>query len=405
MNLNDLNWKTWGLALALALGGTVELMKRLPSSKAWDQDNLRTPKFQPYAARGKGQLNRNQPPAFLPAMGAPAMVKPAPSKFVPPVMTKDQVAALVAHQNKPGQAEAEHGADAKKKKLDESEWEIVVDPKTGKRIKRKKKKVEAKKEEEKKEEPKKIAEEPKDDGDQKSDSDADIDRAISANLNTGRLSPLPRPRADDAFNSAEEWMKRLLARPNLAETNRFIDHFRKNLVTADVFYKVIKAMLDDSRPEMKKLAVLALAATPTYPMSFQLLVDASTNQKHDNTVRAKATEALNPYGTEISRLGVLDKIIKGGATVNATYVALVKLEESAQKNLGAQQSAQQANPSVAQARVASYQRFTTQLGNLSRTAPDARVKQQAGQTLATLQSLISAASTTASQPAPQQPAS
>jgi hypothetical protein len=386
--MNDLNWKTWGFVFIIALGTTFEVIKRLPSSKAWDSENLRAPKVKHYAARGRAAGMNRQAPAMLPP---PAMIRPAQpvqQTPTPPPMTKEQLQALMAaHAGKPGETEF-GGKDDKAKK--EDEWEIVLDPKTGKMVKRKKKKKVAKKEkkEEKKEEPKKevekkIAEE---DDENHSDSEQDIDTAISAGLQTGKLAPLPKNKADEPFASAEEWIKRLLNRPNLAETNRFIDHYRKNLVTSEVFYKVVNAMLADSRAEMKKLGIHAVAQVPS-AMSFQILVGAAGNSRNDASVKAKADEALNSY-TAINRVGVLKSVLKGGAQPAVAIKAAQLVKTSAEQNLSAQ-SQGTTPPNTNQTRNrTTYEGFRTLLDTLSRTATDAGVKAAAGETLARLNDLL-----------------
>ncbi len=390
--MNDLNWKTWGLVLIVALGGTFELIKRLPSSNAFDPETLRAQKLQPYAARSNNNGLRRQPPAFLP-MGA-IKAKPTP-KLVPPPLTKEGLQVLLAKQGP--STETNFDEKAKLAKKDDGEWEIVIDPKTGKRVKRKKKKV-AKKEEPKKEEPKKIAEEKKEE--QKETTDADIEDAIANNLNTGRLNPMPPTKADDAFNSAEDWIKRLLGRPNLAETNRFIDHYRKNLVSAEVFYKVVGMMIEDPRAEMKKLGILACGATPS-PLSFQLVAGLINKNAGDAATKQKAEDVLNSY-VELSRLAVLERILRGGSPPYATVQAAHKLEASAQKNLSAQATATPSpspTPAAQQRNTNAYQRFLAILSNLAKISPDAGVKSAANQAHGTLQSLLGS-----STPAPAQAA-
>lgn len=173
------------------------------------------------------------------------------------------------------------------------------------------------------------------------------------------------------------------------------------MVTPEVFFKIVGMMLEDSRAEMKKLGILACAATTTYPMSFQLLAGASTNTRNDAAVKAEADKALNAY-IEFSKLGVLERVLKGGAP-SLAFTAAVLLEKSAQKNLGAQAQAGTAaptptpTPTVQQRTINAYKRFVDILGALTRTSPDPKVKTQAGQTLATLQGLLGNTATVAQQ--------
>lgn len=400
MNMSDMNWKAWGFFFLIALGLSFELLKRLPSSSTWNLDASKATQERPYSVKSGrvALMQAKMPPAMLPAGKMP--MRPA---YTPPTMTKEQLAQLLAQQNKGAEGQATEGVEKKKK--DGEEWEEVIDPKTGKKMKRKKKK-EAKKKDEKKEEEKKVEtkkEEPK----KASTTEADIEAALAHSLATGQLNPPPPANEpDEPFNSAEEWSRRLLSRPDLAETNRFIDHHNRNLVTDEVFYHVVGQMLEDSRVEMKKLGVLALSQTKSV-LSFSMLAQVSRSERSDSTVRQAAEQALDPYGKEFGRVGILANILKAGGSGYTVLLATRKLEDSAKKNLTAapatapNQVSQQQAASV-RSRNLTYQRFIPILTGLSKSN-DASVKSQATQTLATLQGLLT--STTASAEPATAPAS
>lgn len=398
----DFNWRAWGLAFVIALGVIFEILKSVPAAKVWESDPLRMPKDKPYAARGyrPGMLGSNgkMPPAMVSPRGMVAprpAAKPAVVAPTPPPMTKEQLQALLAaHAGKPGET-----TFGEKKKEGEDEWETVMDPKTGKMVKRKKKKKVAKKDKEKKEEKKEEAKpEPQqvaEDDDHKTDSEADIDSAITNGLKTGQLAPMPKNKADDPFQSAEDWMKLLLSRPNLAETNRFIAHYRQNLVNTETFYKVVNAMIEDNRPEMKKLGIHAAAQTATNSMSFQILATAATNSRNDSSVKAKAEEALNSY-TAVNRVVYLKPILDRGTPVAAATKAAQLVKKSAEQNLSTTSSST-GGSNNAQAKKSTYEKFLASLKNLSTTSSDATLKATASETLAALQGLLGDTSTQVAQ--------
>lgn len=383
--MNDQNWKSWALVIVIVLGGGLELIKRLPKGESVLPRD-RAQEAQPYSVRKR--VGGNAPTMLAPptVIGAPRV---AHRPVVLPSLTKEQMEKLAAAA--PKTTEFDHNGDkakkAEAKKKDEAEWEIVVDPKTGKRIKRKKKKV-AKKEEEKKEEVAKAEEAKPEEEDSAGDKDdEDIDGAIGRAIATGKAPASNSKKADDAFASAEEWMRILLNRPNLAETKRFIDHRLKALVSAEVFYKVVNAMLSDSRAQMKQLGVLCLGSTPG-TLSWQGLVNTVT--KYPNSpAQTDAQKFIDGY-QDIARLNFLQGIMQAGAGSQSTVLATKTLEASAQKYLGAQP--QQNPPAGGQAAPVrnyskSYQPFVLILRSLGKSG-DQAIKAQAGSTLAVLEGLL-----------------
>lgn len=391
MLLDELNWKTWGLILLIALGGSFELIKRLPTSKGgWDlgfRSNSENEK--PYAVRGtrSGLLKAHRnPPAMLPGTGVKA--QPRVAQNLPP-MSKEQLAALVATQNKaPEKDPLVQNPD---------DFETVIDPKTGKAIKRKKKKK--KKDAAKKDKTTDTAAKLYPTKDSDSDwgsNDNDIDAAVSRTITTGELQPAPpKEDPDKGTESAEEWMRKLLNRPNLAETNRFIDHYKRGLITADVYYRIVRAMVEDSRPEMKKLGIMA-ASQVLSPLSFQILAKVIQSERADSDIGKVANEALNRY-TEFGRLDILKRILSASSSGYIPLVATEKLQQSAVKNLKpvTQSSSTSTPPSqtVQTMQVTAYRNFIPILNNLLKSS-DQAVKDQAAQTLSTIQGLLGTATST-----------
>jgi hypothetical protein len=148
MNFMDGNWKSWALVAVLIIGGSFELIKRLPQPRlnSWTKDNFQAPGSEAYAIRNRSVKQvAGAAPSFIPPRSgsAPRAVLPV----APRELKTDEAMKLA----KNFQSESDFNAKTNKLKK-EDEWEFVVDPKTGKMIKRKKKKKIAKKKEEKKDE-------------------------------------------------------------------------------------------------------------------------------------------------------------------------------------------------------------------------------------------------------------
>jgi hypothetical protein len=192
----------------------------------------------------------------------------------------------------------------------------------------------------------------------------------------------------------DDWERRLLAYPNAKETKRFIDQYHSNLVTSEVFFKVAQEMLDDSRPEMKKLGVMCVGLSPSV-LSFQMLAQIYKTERSDSDVRRYADQFVDvTYTQDLSNLGVLEAVMRSTDSSYATILAAQKLDVAINRYMGkghptggstrpgATSTTEQTN------HYASYfQRFYGVLTSLLQS-PDSAVSEQARQTLATLQTYL-----------------
>jgi hypothetical protein len=380
--VQDTNWKTWAVVAAAVVGMTFEAIKRLPDQQTglWDVENLRLNNTTtPYSVR-RAQTRRDRKAQH-----------PAPSKVaaLKDQVTREQLEAFI-RKNSPQETSFDHAqkdgetktAAATKKKKDDDEWEEVVDPKTGKKIRRKKKKKQAtqnvRKEEvrqvEQKDPPKK--------------EDHSVDAAAEEAIATGIVTPPPPERPDEAFSSLEEWVRRLISgRPDANETKRFIDMYLKHLVSAEIFYKVTEMMLEDSRPEMKRLGVMCAGLTPS-TMSFQVLAQVVQKERSDSTVRGDAERYLIRY-TDLANIGIIEGILRSPSQNYSTVVAAQKLEAAALRYLNRDRNSAARQPTQAALTASAnyFRRFVAILESLARSS-NTSIKDQAGQTLRSLEALL-----------------
>lgn len=369
--VNDSNWKIWAAIFVLSIGVAFEIFKRLPGqqSPTWERESIQ------FAQDGRPYSVRNQmtPPQVRP------MNRPQPIKVA--ATSRADLQKFIA-SNRPivnAPAEAAVAADVakvKKKKKKDGEWEVFIDPKTGKKMRRRKKKIV------KKDEVEKVVEQAKDEP--KRNDEDEIDNAIAESLTTGEVAPAPKQQAEAKDNSADEWARRLLSRPDLNETKRFIDQYNTNQVSAEVFYKVVELMIEDPRADMRKLGVLAAGLTPSV-MSFQLLANVIKSEK-DPKVSAAANGYTANY-MELGNLYVLERILKSGTNGFAAVLAARNLELSAERYLKAP-TTPTPGPSAQRTRsVSTFQRFLTVLRPLT-TIADADLSSQARRTLSSIETLL-----------------
>ena len=130
----------------------------------------------------------------------------------------------------------------------------------------------------------------------------------------GACEQCPGPRATYSrppFTSLEEWRRLLLTTPDLAETRVFIQHYQDNLVSAEVFYKIVNEMIADSRTEMKQLGVMCAGVTPSV-ISFTILAGVEKTEATASAVRNQATGFLSHYAT-LTYVHILRSIMSGSA--------------------------------------------------------------------------------------------
>ena len=376
------NWKTWVMLVLAFVGASFELLKHLPNEKsvAWEKENLR------YGSDGKPYSVRELPKK-LRAPARPAIAHVAGDSKILADALKSYNATI-----RPTTTEAEHkevpkaAATGEKKKINEDDYEEVIDPKTGKKVKRKKKK-EAKKEEKSKS----VASANKSvapttiDKEEPSDASA-IAAAIAQSAATGEI-PLPIKKKNlDPFMTLQEWERVLLARPDLAETKVFIQAFKSHTVGADIYYKIIKLMLADSRPEMKSLGVMCAGSNPSV-MSFSVLASASTSGTTD--LKVNAQKYLDQYSTSLGNVAILQGVLRAGDAA-ASLVALKELDVAANRFLNSATSTPNPTPGPgtqgARGNAAQFQPFVAILTQLA-SSSDLALSTQAHNSLANLEIL------------------
>lgn len=383
--MKDSDWKIWLLVGVLALGGAFELLKKFRSNRiqtqaGWDLDffgngNNSTP----YNVKGfKGQTHR--PRAAAPAVAhAEPLKKQAPPELEAFIAANSQTSTDFEHKEKG----AEGKAAAEKKA--EAEYEIYVDPVTGKMYRKKKKKKKKEGADAPIVEETAMIESPKEEPKR---ADDNIDNAIQEAIVTRNLTPPVGPKPKP-YATLDEWVAKLLGRPDLNETKKFIEAYRMSTVSADIFYKIVNMMIEDSRPQMKDLGVLCVGMTPSV-MSFQILAEIVRTTPTSNSLRQSAEGFVNNYA-DLNNLYVLERVLAAPSSAYSTILASQKLEVSAQRYLSPELNKPPADPtqaSTAQHSNSSYfQRFVSLLEGLARS-PDQEVSLQATTTLADLRNRL-----------------
>lgn len=391
--VNQDNWKTWLVIFVLSVGAAFELIKRVPQGEEnlWERDGAvlqMNADGRPYSVRTT--TTRSAPRVEKRPQPAPVAVE-----AVLRTQLKKFVAANAQHATSPEVPKKKAGAKKKKKKIAAPGDEIFVDPTTGKKYRRKKKK----------EDKTEVAKAKNDDTrqyktDDKANSD-NIDNNLSAALFAGGITEYAGMSNYTAGNggatnnntkSLEDWEAILLAKPDAAETKRFIQLYSQNQVSSDTFYKIAQKMLADKRTDMRKLGILCAGSTPSV-QSFQLLAIAESTEA-DSGVKSYEDGFLALY-SDLGNLPILQKVLSSNSQPAVTTQALQRLESAATHYLSGTSTSPTGQPSAqSAARNASYfQRFVSILTELSKSS-NTTIVSQAQQTLTSLQTLLAAAGST-----------
>lgn len=309
------NWKLALVVSAVALGGLFELMK---SSRFGEQpaglspQELRTLDYQPYARKSGHEPAVDQE--------GQATVKRFEAL---------RGRSLQARPHARGEAPQEHSF-AKIPKAGTKTAKATPDKKNAKQKPKNVKTVKGKRPEA---QPPEVAKPTDtDDGDDrnKDRSDSIFDTHSSP---TPVFPAVAGRNAQDKNESptAEEWLRRVLARPSLEETTELIRQFQSNLITAEVFYAVVEQMLQDPQERMRELGIVAANSTPSY-RSFTMIAQFLTDEPYGSPVRSKASQALDRY-TNLAFLNVLEAVMRSQEDPGVREKALSLLVESARKNL------------------------------------------------------------------------
>ncbi|MCM2281815.1 MAG: hypothetical protein NDI61_08205 [Bdellovibrionaceae bacterium] len=110
-----------------------------------------------------------------------------------------------------------------------------------------------------------------DDEDAEDDGDSPTVGATDGGAAGGGM-PTPSRQDNDIPQTQREWEDLVLREPDFKATEKFVKFYKSNLVSSEIFYNVVRQMLDDSRPKMRKLGLVALGATPSSRSFVELAV-------------------------------------------------------------------------------------------------------------------------------------
>lgn len=204
----------------------------------------------------------------------------------------------------------------------------------------------------------------------------------------------------------QEWEAYLMKDVDYERLSTFIKAHQSGLVKDEVFYAVIDAMFDDSRPKVRQMGITALGANPSQ-RSFQMLVDVM-NHDSSKEVKSQADATLKTYA-RVENLRILVTVISGTDAAQ-TIEALTLLRLSAQAHLRVAQTQPQtqttgqidARTSAAVKSTKYFRPFVPALSTIARTSSDAGVRSIANQTLSELESMLAALPVPVT-PAPKSP--
>lgn len=384
--MQDTDFKTWALIIALALGGTFQIAKSFRPSPVRQTADVSASfagesEDEPYSVRDEQGARAHRPPTDPSRPRANVEV------------SSDQMAKFLAQNQAPTLSGTFGDKAAVPKKKDDEKCVKKIDPKTGKESEVCKKKKKKKKADKVEDAPVAVTHPSKPSTDNQNDSNT-VAWGVANVVATNKLG-VTNAQADTAFESLQYWEKILLDSPNLDETKRFIDHFQRNLVSSDVYYQITKEMMANSNSDMKLLGVMC-ASQNNSVTSFQLLADLIQTQASGTAIRTQADAALARY-TDISSLTILAGVMRANESTYSVTLAVQKLSVAANRYLTVATTTpttpDQTKPNQTAARNKTYfTRFVTILQTLAKSN-DSTLKSTATGTLTNLQTLLNQSGT------------
>lgn len=124
-----------------------------------------------------------------------------------------------------------------------------------------------------------------------------------------------------------DFTKDFLEQPTEQSTLLLVNRYQSGEITAANFYKIVEDIVQDSRPEVKRLGLLALGSTPSTE-SFVRLVRLQQEPEFGNELLAQAQTYINQY-SGLGLLPALEPILTGeGFSVFTFVVTLERIDEA-----------------------------------------------------------------------------
>ncbi|MCB0410894.1 MAG: hypothetical protein KDD22_00090, partial [Bdellovibrionales bacterium] len=175
-----------------------------------------------------------------------------------------------------------------------------------------------------------------------------------------------------------------------------IQAYHAGEISAEVFYQLVNDMLQDSRTQMRMMAVTAAGSTPSV-RSFSTLAELVKNEPFQSPIRADANTYLASYAT-LSNLNVLEAVLKSDSETVSTYtmiLAVERLDRAARSYMGREVSGESSEPSPPKGEVQQlsqtqlqFQRFVKVLEDFIASNPDPAAASSAQKTLSSINSLL-----------------
>lgn len=215
---------------------------------------------------------------------------------------------------------------------------------------------------------------------------------VVAALPTPTPTPLPSgggSHGEVVPQSASEWEEKLLKEPNAAKTAQFVRYFQSGKIKAEVFYSVMKLMIEDNRPRMRELAVKSISDIYNID-SFTLLVRAVQNEA-DPDIKTRIETSIQYYALP-SNVRHLAGAFDDEVEPQVSYVAMELLRQSIETHLRGQTASPSNDTDPRIPATASltriYTSFVPTLAELSQKSTDPQIRQSAAQVLNELQFLL-----------------
>lgn len=127
------------------------------------------------------------------------------------------------------------------------------------------------------------------------------------------------------------WLARVIKAADRAETLRLVQAFQSGEISESVFLRIVKEMATDTRPEMKRQALLALSSYQSYD-SYIILASIAENEPSSSDLYRETVSLFQAY-SNIRHLDLLQKVLGGDASRATQIQATTSLSQMVDRYL------------------------------------------------------------------------
>ncbi len=134
-------------------------------------------------------------------------------------------------------------------------------------------------------------------------------------------APAAPKRDNDIPQTQRDWETLVLNEPDFKAVEKLVKFYQSSMVSAEIFYNVVRQMVDDKRPKMRQLGLVALGATPSSQSFIELALFLQSERGGVNALKTQAQSYMQRY-TELAYVRFLAGAMQASGSPYANMEAI-----------------------------------------------------------------------------------